>query len=75
MRASDNRKRARELYALAKSTPHADDGLVYVLRALELEEAEAPRGRQRSPSAESSIAAVSRSSFSRAKRATATRSR
>jgi hypothetical protein len=74
MRASDNRKRARELYALAKSPPHADDGLVYVLRALELE-AEAPQGRQRSPGAESSIAAVSRSPFSRAKRAAATRSR
>jgi hypothetical protein len=74
MRASDNRKRASELYALAKSTPHADDGLVYVMRALELE-AEAPRGRQRSPGAESSIAAAGRPPFSRAKRAAATRSR
>ena len=33
----DDRTRACDLYALARSTPHADDGLVYVLRAMELE--------------------------------------
>lgn len=36
MRTPD-RKSACDLYALAKSTPHADEGLVYVLRAMELE--------------------------------------
>jgi hypothetical protein len=33
----DDRKRARELYALARSTPHADEGLAWVLQAMELE--------------------------------------
>jgi len=33
----DDRKRAGDLYALARSSLHADDGLVYVLRAMEVE--------------------------------------
>jgi hypothetical protein len=45
MRTPVKRKRACELYALAQSTPHADEGLVYVLRAMELE-AEAGRLRR-----------------------------
>jgi hypothetical protein len=36
MRAPERRKHVRALYALAKATPHADDGLVYVMRAIEL---------------------------------------
>ncbi len=38
-------KLARHLYALARSTPYADDGLVYVLQAMEVE-AEANRLRR-----------------------------
>jgi hypothetical protein len=45
MRTPEKRKRACELHALAQSTPHADEGLVYVLRAMELE-AEASRHRR-----------------------------
>jgi hypothetical protein len=46
MRTPDvGRARARDLYALARSTPHADDGLVYVLRAMELEAGPRPPGR------------------------------
>ena len=51
MRTPDNdRARARDLYALARLTPHADDGLVYVLRAMELEAGAGPRGRDTIPS-------------------------
>ncbi|HLH92572.1 MAG TPA: hypothetical protein VKX28_29435 [Xanthobacteraceae bacterium] len=52
MRTPDRRKHVRELYALAKATPHADDGLVYVMRAIELEaESKLPGGpdRRRAP--------------------------
>ena len=49
MRTPDDRDRARDLYALAKSAAHADDGLIYALRALELEtENEANPFRRRS---------------------------
>jgi hypothetical protein len=38
MRTSDEARRSvRDLYALARSTPHADEALVYVLRAMELQ--------------------------------------
>src|SRR5262249_37286580 len=40
MRTPDDRDRARDLYALAKSAAHGDEGLIYVLRALELETAD-----------------------------------
>ena len=39
MRTPDDRDRTRDLYALAKSAAHGDEGLIYVLRALELETA------------------------------------
>jgi hypothetical protein len=37
MRTPTRRKRARDLFAQAQSTPHAEEGLFYVLRAMELE--------------------------------------
>lgn len=55
MRTSDDaRERARDLYALARSSPHADDALVYVLRAMELEaEPHRKRGRKEASNVDS----------------------
>ncbi len=47
MRTPTRRKRARDLFAQAQSTPHADEGLVYVLRAMELDaETDLPASRK-----------------------------
>ena len=55
----------RRLHDLAQATPHADEALVYILRAMELEAAHKPGREQVSPAHEQAPATSDRSAAPR----------